>query len=110
MNDIILTVRTNKNLKERATEIYKNLGMNLSTAINMFLKETVIKKTYPCDINTLISSKDAKSTYPKGYFKLFGANNLLISAIVMSNNGVLVTHNTNEFSRINGLKIEDWTE
>lgn len=42
--------------------------------------------------------------------KIIGANNLLISAIVMSNNGVLVTHNTNEFSRINGLKIEDWTE
>ena len=41
MNDIILTVRTNKNLKERAAEIYKNLGMNLSTAINMFLKETL---------------------------------------------------------------------
>lgn len=42
--------------------------------------------------------------------KIIGANDLLISAIVMSNNGVLVTHNTNEFSRINGLKIEDWTE
>lgn len=82
MNDIILTVRTNKNLKERATEIYKNLGMNLSTAINMFLKETVIKKTYPCDINTLISSKDAKSTYPKGYFKLFGAGKNLDMPII----------------------------
>lgn len=42
--------------------------------------------------------------------KIIGANDLLISAIVISHNGVLVTHNTNEFSRINGLKIEDWTE
>ena len=42
--------------------------------------------------------------------KLIGANDMLIAAIVMSHNGILVTHNVNEFSRIKGLQIEDWTE
>lgn len=38
-----------------------------------------------------------------------GANDMLIAAIVMSNGGTLVTHNTREFSRIQGLIVEDWT-
>lgn len=41
---------------------------------------------------------------------VIGANDMLIAAIVMSHNGILVTHNTSEFSRIKGLKIEDWVE
>lgn len=82
MNNAILTIRTDKNLKEKATEIFENLGMNLSTAVNMFLKQTVIKQTFPCDIEALTAIKDAKNTYPKGYFKLFGAGkNLDLSSI-----------------------------
>ena len=37
-----------------------------------------------------------------------GANDLLIAATVLHEKGTLITHNTNEFSRVNGLKIEDW--
>ena len=41
--------------------------------------------------------------------QVIGANDLLIAAITMTENGTLVTHNTREFSRINGLAVEDWT-
>ncbi len=37
-----------------------------------------------------------------------GPYDLLIAAIALSKKGILVTHNTNEFARIPGLKIEDW--
>lgn len=37
-----------------------------------------------------------------------GSNDLLIGAIALSNDLTLVTHNTREFGRINGLKYEDW--
>jgi tRNA(fMet)-specific endonuclease VapC len=37
-----------------------------------------------------------------------GSNDLLIAAIALSNDLTLVTHNTREFARINGLKYEDW--
>ncbi len=37
-----------------------------------------------------------------------GPNDLLIAAIAVANRVVLVTHNTREFGRIRGLKIEDW--
>ena len=39
-----------------------------------------------------------------------GPNDLLIAATVLANNGTLITHNTKEFSRIEDLRIEDWTE
>jgi tRNA(fMet)-specific endonuclease VapC len=39
-----------------------------------------------------------------------GPNDLQIAAIAMANNLILVTHNVREFSRVNGLQIEDWEQ
>jgi tRNA(fMet)-specific endonuclease VapC len=41
---------------------------------------------------------------------IIGSNDLFIAAIVLSHNGILITHNTNEFKRIPHLNIEDWVE
>lgn len=37
-----------------------------------------------------------------------GPNDFLIAAIALSNNVILVTHNTREFSRVPGLQLDDW--
>ena len=37
-----------------------------------------------------------------------GPNDLMIAAIAAVHDAVLVTHNTREFVRVEGLKIEDW--
>ena len=37
-----------------------------------------------------------------------GINDLLIASIALANDLTLVTHNTGEFSRVEGLQIEDW--
>jgi len=39
---------------------------------------------------------------------LIGANDLVIAATVLSKNGILITRNADEFSRIADLKIENW--
>lgn len=39
-----------------------------------------------------------------------GANDLLIAATALNKKATLVTHNTDEFSRVRGLDIEDWVE
>lgn len=39
-----------------------------------------------------------------------GPYDVQIAAIAMANNLILVTHNTREFGRVNGLQIEDWEE
>lgn len=40
--------------------------------------------------------------------QIIGPNDLLIAAICLANDAVLVTSNTAEFSRVPGLRIEDW--
>lgn len=37
-----------------------------------------------------------------------GPYDLQIAAIALANNLILVTHNTREFSRVDGLRLEDW--
>jgi tRNA(fMet)-specific endonuclease VapC len=37
-----------------------------------------------------------------------GAYDLQIAAIALANNLTLVTHNTREFERVDGLQVEDW--
>jgi len=37
-----------------------------------------------------------------------GPNDLMIAAIASVHEAVLVTHNTREFTRVTGLKVEDW--
>src|SRR5262245_30745237 len=37
-----------------------------------------------------------------------GSNDYLIAAIALVHNLILVTHNTAEFSRVQGLTLEDW--
>ena len=40
---------------------------------------------------------------------IIGPNDLMIASIVRANNGTLITHNTDEFKRIEELRLEDWT-
>ena len=43
-----------------------------------------------------------------GLGMLIGPNDLLIASIALANGLTLVTHNTSEFNRVPGLKLEDW--
>jgi tRNA(fMet)-specific endonuclease VapC len=40
--------------------------------------------------------------------KPIGPYDVLIAGTTLANKGVLVTHNTSEFERIEGLQLEDW--
>lgn len=39
---------------------------------------------------------------------VIGPMDILIAACAMANGLILVTHNTKEFARVKGLKLEDW--
>ena len=39
-----------------------------------------------------------------------GANDLWIASHALAEDATLVTHNTREFARVSGLRIEDWVE
>jgi len=37
-----------------------------------------------------------------------GPNDLMIAAVALAHHLILVTHNTTEFGRVKGLRLEDW--
>ncbi len=74
------------------------------TALMMFLSEITI---LPFDSDA--SFEYGKIRYDlKSKGILIGGNDLLIAAHAKSLGLTLVTHNTREFSRVEGLSIEDW--
>lgn len=42
-----MSFRVDKNLKRQADELFKNLGMNTSVALNMFLTQSVREQSIP---------------------------------------------------------------
>jgi tRNA(fMet)-specific endonuclease VapC len=41
--------------------------------------------------------------------RMIGGNDLVIAATVLAHEGILITHNLDEFSHVNGLAVDDWT-
>ena len=40
--------------------------------------------------------------------RIIGGNDLMITAIALAHDLTVITHNGDEFSRVHGLKVEDW--
>ena len=74
--------------------------------INMFLKPFEIEE-FSGDM--AIAYADIRANLEKEE-KCIGPNDLFIAATAFQKNGILVTNNIKEFSRIEGLKVENWTE
>jgi tRNA(fMet)-specific endonuclease VapC len=62
----------------------------------------------PFDIHAAIAYGDVRSHLEKNGV-IIGANDLLIAAHALSLDMTLVTNNEREFTRVEGLKIENWT-
>ena len=55
-----LNVRVDANLKRESDLLFKNLGLNMSTAINMFLTKCVNTSSIPFEISSPKPSKNLK--------------------------------------------------
>ncbi|KAB8290582.1 type II toxin-antitoxin system RelB/DinJ family antitoxin [Bifidobacterium avesanii] len=42
-----ITFRTDSQVKQRAKELYESMGLDLSTALNMFLRQSVVDNGMP---------------------------------------------------------------
>ena len=51
-NDIRITFRVDKDLKERAEKLFDYLGLNMSSALNVFLRKSVEEAAIPFSIST----------------------------------------------------------
>jgi DNA-damage-inducible protein J len=67
MNSANLNSRTDKDVKEQAEQIFAKLGINMTTAINLFLRTAIRKRGIPFDLlldapneNTIAAMEDGK--------------------------------------------------
>lgn len=49
-NDTTMTIRTNKEIKQEAQEIFSALGIDITTAINVFLRQAIASRGFPFDV------------------------------------------------------------
>ena len=52
--DVRVTIRVNRELKENAETLFEYLGLNMSNAVNIFLRKAVDQKGIPFPVNTNI--------------------------------------------------------
>ena len=45
-----LNIRTDKNIKDRAEAIFSELGLNMTTAVNMFLRASIRENGIPFEL------------------------------------------------------------
>ena len=51
--DVRVTIRVNRELKENAEALFGYLGLNMSNAVNIFLRRAVDQKGIPFPVNTV---------------------------------------------------------
>jgi len=49
--DVRVTIRVDKDLKERAESLFEFLGMNMTTALNVFLRKAVEEAAIPFEVS-----------------------------------------------------------
>ena len=84
-----ITFSTDEELKNQASKLFDSLGMDLTVALNLFMKQAVLKQKYPCSLEIELV-KNAKPTYPdsspaiKTHFLKIPSQSIVIPAVVMA--------------------------
>ena len=61
-----LNIRTDKEIKEEAEKIYSSLGLNMTTAINMFLRASIRESGIPFDLKLDVPSDETIKAIEEG--------------------------------------------
>ena len=57
-----INVRTDATVKAQAQQVFESIGLDLSTAVNLFLKQTVKLNDLPFTVGTLNTQPERNST------------------------------------------------
>jgi len=61
-----LNIRTDKAIKEQAEQIFNELGLNMTTAINMFLRTTIRERGIPFELKLNIPNETTEGAIEEG--------------------------------------------
>lgn len=62
MAKVSTIISIDADVKSKAQELFANLGMDLSTAINVFLRQAVYEQSFPFDIKREVPNTDTIAT------------------------------------------------
>ena len=68
-----INIRADSEIKSQAQEIFASLGLDMTTAINLFLRQTVREKDLPFVLTTNVKSKKSRDEmfgYLRGKYKM----------------------------------------
>ena len=66
MSTVNLNIRTDKEIKEKAENIFQELGLNMTTAINMFLRTSIRENGIPFDLKIDSVNDETKLSIEEG--------------------------------------------
>ena len=66
MTSANLNIRTDKEIKEAAEKIYSSLGLNMTTAINMFLRASIRERGIPFELKLNIPTDETIEAIEEG--------------------------------------------
>lgn len=61
-----LNIRTDKEIKEQAEQIFSDLGMNMTTAVNMFLRAVIRENGIPFDLKLEVPNEVTAAAIEEG--------------------------------------------
>lgn len=61
-----LNIRTDKDIKDQAEEIFNELGLNMTTAINMFLRTAIREHGIPFELKLDVPNETTAATIAEG--------------------------------------------
>lgn len=61
-----LNIRTDKEIKEQAEQIFSDLGLNMTTAVNMFLRSTIRENGIPFDLKLEVPNEITAAAIEEG--------------------------------------------
>jgi DNA-damage-inducible protein J len=61
-----LNIRTDKDVKEQAEQLFAELGLNMTTAINLFLRTAIRKHGIPFDLYLDVPNETTVATIEEG--------------------------------------------
>ncbi len=76
-----LNIRIDKEVKDQAEEIFNALGMNMTTAINIFLRTTIREHGIPFDLKLDTPNDTTSAAIEEGKKLLTDSNALRYSSI-----------------------------
>lgn len=64
--DTSMTIRMNKDIKQEAQQIFASLGMDMTTAINVFLRQAIYYNGFPFDVRLEVPNAITLAAFEEG--------------------------------------------